>query len=281
MMVKGTGETSVNDGVKIGYAPVNGLNMYYEIHNSGNPMVLIHGGFGETGMFNDILPLLVQGRQVIAVDLQGHGRTADIDRPLSFEVMADDVSALIHHLGFERADVMGYSIGGSVALQTAIRHPGAVRKLVVVSAPCKSGGWYPEVQEGLKQIGPALVDQMKQTPMYHAYASIAPRPEDFPVLCTKTGDLHRRDYDWSQDVARIHAPALIVVGDADSVRPAHAAEFFELLGGGKRDAGWDGSGMSKSRLAVLPGLTHYNIFSSPSLAATVTAFLDAPMPATN
>ncbi len=127
--------TSGEIEIKNGYAPVNGLHMYYEIHGTGKPLVLIHGGFGESGMFGDVLTQLAQGRQVIPVDLQAHGRTADIDRPLRYELMADDIGGLIQHLGFEKADVMGYSLGGGVALQTAIRHPGLVRKLALVSTP--------------------------------------------------------------------------------------------------------------------------------------------------
>jgi len=267
-----------NKGIKGSYAPVNGLNMYYEIRGTGEPLILLHGGIGAIEMFGEVLPLLAEGRQVIAVDLQAHGRTADIDRPLRLELMADDIAALMKHLGLEKADVMGYSLGGHVALQTAIRHPEAVRKLVVVSTTFKRDGWYREILAGMGQMGPEAAEPMKQTPMYQLYASIAPKPEDWPVLLTKLGELLRQDYDWSKDVAAIKAPTMIVVGDADSVRTAHVVQFFELLGGGKADAGWDGSGMSNARLAILPATTHYNIFFSPALASTVTPFLDAPMP---
>jgi pimeloyl-ACP methyl ester carboxylesterase len=259
------------------YASVNGLEMYYEIHGTGRPLILLHGGVGAIEMFGEVLPLLAEGRRVVAVDLQAHGRTADIDRPLSFELMADDIAALIEHLEIEKADVMGYSLGGGVALQTAIRHPEVVRKLVVVSTPFKRDGWYPEVLAGMGQMGPEAAEPMKQTPMYQLYASVAPKPEDWPVLLTKLGQLLGQDYDWSEEVAAIEAPTMIVVGDADSVRTAHAVEFFELLGGGKADAGWDGSGMSNARLAILPATTHYDIFFSPTLASTVTPFLDAPV----
>lgn len=260
------------------YAEVNDLKMYYEIHGGGEPLILLHGGVGAIEMFGGVLPLLAEGRRVIAVDLQAHGRTGDIDRPLSYESMADDIGALIEHLDLEKADVMGYSLGGNVALRTAIQHPEAVKKLVVVSTPFKRDGWYPEVLAGMEQMGPEAAEPMKQTPMYQLYASVAPKPEDWPVLLTKLGELLRQDYDWSKDVEAIRTPTMIVIGDADSVRTAHAVEFFELLGGGKADAGWDGSGMSNARLAILPGTTHYNIFFSPTLAATVTPFLDAPMP---
>lgn len=264
---------------KTGYAPVNGLKLYYEFYGTGDPLILLHGGVGATEMFAEILPLLSSSRQVIAVDLQAHGRTADIDRPMSYETMADDIAALIKYLGFAKADVMGYSLGGGVALRTAIQHPDVVRKLVLVSTPFRRDGWYPEILAGMSQMGPGAAEPMKQTPMYQLYARAAPRPADWPALLTKLGDLLRKDYDWSKDVAAIKSPTLLVVGDADAVRTSHAVQFFELLGGGKQDAGWDGSGMSRARLAILPGLTHYTIFSSPALAATVTPFLDAAEPA--
>jgi pimeloyl-ACP methyl ester carboxylesterase len=173
---------------------------------------------------------------------------------------------------------MGYSLGGGVALRTAIQHPESVRKLVLVSTPFRRDGWYPEVRAGMEQMGPHAAEPMKQTPMYELYSAIAPRVEDWPVLLTKQGELLSQDYDWSDEVAAMDVPAMIVVGDADSLRPSHAVEFFELLGGGKRDAGWDGSGMPVAKLAILPGTTHYDIFASPALANTVAPFLDAPGP---
>ncbi len=260
------------------YAPVNGINLYYEVHGTGQPLMLLHGGVGAIEMFGEVLPLLAQGRQVIAVDLQAHGRTADIDRPLSYEAMADDVGALIKHLELKSADVMGYSLGGGVALQTAIRHPDAVRKLVLVSTVFRRDGWHAENLAGMDQMGPAAAEPMKQTPMYQLYSSIAPRVEDWPMLLPKLGDMMRQNHDWAKDVAAVKAPTLIVVGDADSVRTSHAVEMFELLGGGQRDGGWDGSGMSNARLAILPGVTHYGSFNSPTLATTVAPFLEAPMP---
>jgi pimeloyl-ACP methyl ester carboxylesterase len=263
------------------YANVNGLKMYYEIHGNGQPLILLHGGFGVIGMFEQNLPALAEKRQVIAVELQGHGHTADMERPLSFEQMADDVAALIKHLGLENADILGYSLGGGAALQTAIRHPNVVRKLVLVSTPCKSDGWDPEVRAGMKSMNAEVGKTWVGSPMYQAYASVAPKPEDWPALVGKMGQLLSQDYDWSEAVLALKSPVMIVVGDADSVRTAHAVEFFELLGGGQRDAGWDGSGMSNSRLAILPATTHYDIFSSPALAAAVIPFLDAPMPQKN
>jgi pimeloyl-ACP methyl ester carboxylesterase len=271
------GQTRAAAAAQTGYAPVNGLSLYYEIHGSGQPLVLLHGGLGAIAMFGEVLPLLTAGRQVIAVDLQAHGHTADIDRPMRFELMADDIAALLAYLGIGRADVMGYSLGGGVAIQTAIRHPQLVRRLVLVSTPFKRDGWYPEVLEGQKQVNPASAEILKQTPLYQLYANAAPRPEDWPVLLAKLGDLLAQDYDWSADVAALTMPTMIVVGDADAVITAHALEFFSLLGGGKVDGGFDRSGVSKARLAILPGTTHYEIFSLPALARAVIPFLDEPL----
>lgn len=254
-----------------------GLELYYEIHGSGEPLIVLHGGFGSVEMFGPNIEILARTRQVIAVDLQGHGRTADIDRALSYEALGDDVAALIEHLGFDKADVMGYSLGGGAALQAAIRHPARVRKLVIVSTVFARSGWFPEVRAGFDAIGPQLAAMMKQGPAYQFYASIAPRPQDFERVVEKVGSLVKRDYDWSAVITDKLAPTLIVVGDADAVRPAHLVEMFARLGGGQRDPGWDGSGgRSKSQLAVLPGKTHYDIVASPALAAAVDPFLAAP-----
>jgi pimeloyl-ACP methyl ester carboxylesterase len=271
-------QTRAPGAVKTGYAPVNGLNLYYEIHGTGEPLILLHGGLGSTEMFDATLPSLAKNRQVIAVDLQAHGRTANIDRPLSYEAMADDVAALIHYLKFERADVLGFSLGGEVALRTAIQHSDVVRKLVVVSAAFRRDGWYPEIVAQTTALGASSAEKFKQTPMYETYERVAPRPEDWPVLFTKLGEMFRKDYDWSKEVQEIKLPVLLVFGDADAVRTAHVVQFFELLGGGKKDGGWDGSGLSNAQLAILPGLTHYKIISSPALVSIVTPFLDAPSP---
>ena len=260
-----------------GYALVNGLKMYYEIRGSGPPLVLLHGGLGAIEMYAPILPALSASHRVIAVDLQAHGRTADIDRPLRLELMADDVAALIRQLGLAKADLMGYSLGGGVALQTAIRYPQLVRKLVLVSTPFKRDGWYPEVLAGMAQMSAEAAEPMKQTPIYQLYSAIAPRPQDWPKLLAKMGELLRQDYDWSREVAALPMPVLLVAGDADAVRLAHVVEFFGLLGGGQRDAGWDGSGRSKAaQLAILPGASHYDIFTRPELAAAALQFLEAP-----
>jgi pimeloyl-ACP methyl ester carboxylesterase len=254
------------------YAAVNGLELYHEIHGEGEPLILLHGGVGASEMFGANLPELAESRQVIAVHLQAHGHTADVDRPMTFEAMADDIAALISHLGFEQADVMGWSLGGSVALQTAIRHPERVRKLVLVSIPFKRDGWYPEVLAGMSQTSPETAD-MNQSPLYDLYPNT-----DWRALLTKLPELLRQDYDWSKDVEALKTQTMLVYADADGVQVEHVMEFFGLLGGGKRDAGLDGSGRPTNWLAIVPGRTHYDVGSSPELASTVTPFLDAPMP---
>jgi len=263
------------------YADVNGIKLYYEIQGSGKPLVLLHGGLGAIEMFGPNLAALAKGRQVIGVDLQGHGRTADIDRPLSVQFMADDIAALIKHLGLQSADIMGYSLGGGVALQTAIRHPEVVNKLVVVSTPFRRNGFYADILAQQGQVTAAAAEQMKQTPMYQMYASLAPRPQDWSRLLGKIGDAMKVDFDLSEQIKGIKARTLIVAGDADIFPPAHAVEMFALLGGGQRDAGWDGSGRPKSRLAILPGVTHYSMGTEPAMAAVAILFLDEVAPVGN
>jgi pimeloyl-ACP methyl ester carboxylesterase len=256
------------------HADVNGVSLYYEEHGAGEPLVLLHGGLSAGEMFAPILPALSAGRRVIVVDLQGHGHTADVDRPLRPELLADDVAALVGHLGLERADVMGYSLGGAVALRTAIQHPGRVRRLVVVSVAFARAGSHPEVLAAMEQMSAAAAEMMRGSPPHEVYARTAPRPEDWPVLVGKTSDLLKVDYDWTAEAERLEPPTMLVYADADSVRPGHIVEVFGLLGGGLRDAGWDGAHRPVARLAVLPGTTHYDVFLSPLLAPAVVPFLD-------
>lgn len=260
------------------FASVNGLELYYEVHGVGEPLILLHGGLNTIDMvFGQLLPPLAENRQVIAVELQGHGHTADVDRPMSFELMADDIAALIQHLGYQSADIMGFSLGGGVAQQVAIRHPEVVRRLVLISTPFSSDGWYPEVQAGMAAMNAEAATAMLDSPMYQLYAAVAPNPDDWPILVTKLGDLLRQDYDWSEDVAAITAPILLVVGDADNIRPAHAVQFFALLGGGQIDG--DSGGRPTSQLAVLPGATHFSILTRTDLLLPVVApFLNGPLP---
>ncbi|HEY7485852.1 MAG TPA: alpha/beta hydrolase [Streptosporangiaceae bacterium] len=264
---------TVNSGQ---YAEVNGINLYFETHGAGRPLILLHGGLGSGEMFAPILPTLAERHQVIAMDLQGHGRTADIDRPIDIRLMADDVGALIHHLGLDRPDVVGYSLGGGVALQTAVKYPADVRRLVVASANVRRDAIYPEMLAQQGQVNAAAAEFMKDTPMYELYQRVAPRPEDFPRLLEKMGEAMGKDFDFSDDVRGLQVPTLVVAADADMAPPSHYTEVFELLDGGLRDGGWAGDGRPKGghALAILPGLTHYNLFSSPLFAAVTLAFLD-------
>lgn len=255
-------------------ARVNGIDLAYQLLGAGSPLVLLHGGFGSVEMFGPNVELLAAGRRVIGVDLQSHGRSPVADRPMHFETMADDIAALIKELKLDRAAIMGFSLGGAVALRTAIQHPELVERLVLVSTVFKRGGWYPEMTAGMDAMGPHTAEPLKRSPMYEAYVQIAPRKEDWPVLVTQLTTALKIDYDWSAEVARLPMPVMIVVGDADGLPPSHAVELFGLLGGGKRDANWDRTGMTHHRLAVLPGLTHYDINVSPLLSQAVIPFLD-------
>jgi pimeloyl-ACP methyl ester carboxylesterase len=267
------GQTGNDKAMQTGYAPVNGLQMYYEIHGQGEPLVLIHGGVVGIATFGPNVDALSKNRKVIAVELQGHGRTRDIDRPLSFEAMADDIVALLKHLNQPKADIVGYSLGGGVALQLVIRHPESVRKLIVVSAACKRAGMYPEVLAAMGQMGPQAGEMMKQSPLSKMYPDV-----NWATLFTKLGRMLSTNYDWSKQVADIKVPTLLVFADADAVRAEHIVELYKLLGGGQRDAGQDGSRRSVNQLAILPAQTHYSIATSPALAATVGLFLSAAAP---
>jgi pimeloyl-ACP methyl ester carboxylesterase len=258
-----------------GYAPVNGLEMYYEIHGAGQPLVLIHGAFSAIGTsFGQLLPGLAQTRQVIAFELQAHGRTADIDRPLSLEQMADDIAAALAHLGIERADVFGYSMGAAVALHVALRRPDVVRKLVFASASFNMRGIHPGLMEGMGNMTPEM---MFGSPWHEEYMRIAPRPDDFATLFAKKTAMDRNTQDVPPEaVAAILAPTLIIIGDSDLVRPEHAVEMFRLLGGGVFG---DMAGLPNSQLAVLPGTTHVSVASRADLLLVIIPrFLDAPMP---
>jgi pimeloyl-ACP methyl ester carboxylesterase len=256
------------------YAKIDQLELYYEEHgDGGQPLVLLHGGLHAGEAFGAILPALTDGRRVITVDLQGHGHTADVDRPFSPDLMADDVAGLLDHLGLEQADVMGYSLGGSVAIRTAVRHPEKVRRLVVVSMPYSRAGNFPEVIAAMDAMGPDAAEMIKQSPLYEVYARTNPHPENWEALIAKTAALLKVDFDWGEEIAALTMPVMLVFADADSIRPDHVVDFYRLLGGGLRDASWDGSARPQARLAVLPGTTHYDIFASPALPAAVAPFL--------
>ena len=258
-------------------AEVNGVDVFYAEHGSGGtPLVLLHGGIGGGEIFDAIAPRLAERRHVIVPDLEGHGRTAHIDRPLRAEHLADDVAALIERLGIERADVLGYSLGGEVAWRLAIQHPQRVRRIVVVSTPCRRNGSFPDVVAQFDAFDAAeMAPLIAQSPFGQHYAKVAPRPEDWELHIARTAEMLRVNFDWTEEVARIEAPTMLVFADSDSVMPDHVAELFRLRGGGLRDPGVDRAHMPAARLAVLPGRTHYDMLEAPGLVDAVLPFLDA------
>ncbi|MDQ6437630.1 alpha/beta hydrolase [Mesorhizobium sp. LHD-90] len=260
--------------VKSGYVEAGGINYYYEIHGTGEPLLLLHGGLGTTGMFAPILPQLAANRTVIGVDLQGHGRTALGERPISLEAIGDDMATVVKALGYDKVDVLGYSFGGGVGFRLAVQHPEMVRRLALVSAGYAQDGFYPEMRAQQVQVGAAMAEFMKDTPMYKSYVAVAPKPEDFPKLLDQMGNLMRTEYDYSPDVAMLKMPVMLVFGDSDMYRPEHIVKFYQMLGGGLKDAGWMRENLSQNRLAIIPNRTHYDMFFAPELAGTVLPFLD-------
>jgi pimeloyl-ACP methyl ester carboxylesterase len=274
-------ETSKPVPVKSGHIEANGVNYYYEIHGKGEPLLLLHGGLGSIDLFEPGFPILAQHRQVIAVDLHGHGRTALANRAMSFIDMGDDMATILAKLSYKEVDVMGYSLGGGVALRLAVQHPASVRRLVLVSTPFAQAGFYPEMLPMQAQLGAAIAESMKETPIYKSYIAAAPKPEDFPKLLDRIGELMRTAYDWSGDVKKLSMPVMLVYGDSDMISPEHIVQFYQLLGGGLKDAGWMREHMSRNRLAILPDLTHYEMSAAPQLARTVLPFLDGRSGAKN
>jgi pimeloyl-ACP methyl ester carboxylesterase len=258
------------------FADVNGVHLYYELHGAGRPLLLLHGGLGSGEMFAPLLPSFTDGHQVILPDLQGHGRTADVDRPLDVFAMADDLAALVRHLGHDQVDVVGYSLGGGVALRLALRHPEVLRRAVACSAYIRSDAIYPEMRVQQGQVTAEAAEALKDTPMYELYQRVAPRPEDFPQLLEKIGAAMATPFDLTEQIRGLQVPTLVMCADADMAPPSHYVEIFGLLDGGNRDGGWMGEGRPAGghALAVIPGATHYDVFQSPLFAACSLAFLD-------
>ena len=259
-----------------GYADVNGINLYHEVYGQGEPLVLIHGGLTTIGEMEGWVQALAKTRQVIAVEMQGHGRTADTDRPMSFATLGDDIAALLTYLEIPRADLVGHSFGGASAIRAGIRHPDKVRRLVVISSPYARSGWYPEAQKGMSQISASMAENMMQTPT-GKLSKQWPEPQRFPHFLDKMGKMMTEDYDWSAEIAKLVIPVLLVFADNDSVSQKHIAEFFALLGGGVKEPGWLNTQLSKSRLAVVPGYSHYNFIASAEVPLIVSRFLADPL----
>jgi pimeloyl-ACP methyl ester carboxylesterase len=255
-----------------GYAPVNGLKMYYEIHGKGEPVVLLHGSFMTiTNNWQDMIAALSKSRKVIAVEMQGHGRTADIKRDFSYENLADDIAAMLDYLNIEKADVIGYSMGGSVAMQVAIRHPDNVRKVVSISAVFRHDGW---VKEALDAYPHFTADAFKGSPIEADYRKLSPTPNEFPTFIKRVISMDLKSYDFgAEKLKATPAPMFFIHGDADGVRLDHIAEMFRLKGD---EIMGDMRPRSASRLAVLPDTTHVTLMQKTAiLAPMINDFLDA------
>jgi pimeloyl-ACP methyl ester carboxylesterase len=261
--------------VRSGRAEINGVRYYYEVHGQGSPVLMLHGGFGSIGMFEPGLPAIAEHHQVLAVDLQGHGRTPLGDRKTIDPIdIANDLAVLLDQLGYDKVDVIGYSFGGAIAIRLAVQHPAVVRKLVVVSAGFAQDGFYPDMLPQQAQVSAAIAPMMKETPMYTSYVAVAPNPDEFPTLLDRMGEWMRRPYDWSADVKKLTMPVMLVYGDSDMIRLDHAVAFYRLLGGAQKDAAWKREHMSPNRLAILPDVTHYEMHLAPALPKAVLPFLD-------
>lgn len=267
-------QPAVSTPDKSGRVAVNGLNYYYEIHGKGEPLLLLHGGLGSIDMFGPVLQAFAQQRQVIAVDLQGHGRTELGDRTFSPEAMGDDMKGILQKLGYSQVDVLGYSLGGGVGFRLAVQHPQSVRRLVLLSAGYASDGFFADIRSQQNSINADAMAFMKDTPMYQSYVAVAPKPDDFPRLLGAIGDFMRKDYDYSADVPKLKMPVMLVFGDGDMYRPEHMIKFYQTLGGGLKDAGWMRENLSQNRLAIVPNATHYDILYSPGLVSTTLPFLN-------
>lgn len=272
------GSNSTLHEARTGYAPVNGLQLYYEIHgeprSDAPPVVLIHGAFSGIGTsFGAFLPGLSQSRQLIGVELQGHARTADIDRPLRGEFLADDIAALLDFLNIEQADLFAYSMGSEVALHCVIKYPERVRKMVLASNSYTLAGLHPGLMDGMDQMQPEM---LHGSPFHDEYMALAPDPDMFPALFEKKQEHDRAIEDFPADAIRgIRAPTMIVIGDSDIVQPEHAVEMFRLLGGGVIG---DLVGLPNARLAILPGTTHITVaYRAEWLIPMIDEFLDAPV----
>jgi pimeloyl-ACP methyl ester carboxylesterase len=257
-----------------GYVAANGVDYWFEIHGKGEPLLLLHGGLMSTQGFGPTLAKLAENRRVIGVDLQGHGHTALGNRKISLVDIGRDLAVVVQKLGLKQVDVMGYSFGAGAGMQLAFQHPALVRRLVIVSAPYAQNGFFPEMLPQQAAVSAAMADMMKDNPMYKSYVAVAPRPQDFPRLLDAMGEYMRQNYDWSASVKQLTMPVMLVYGDSDMIRPEHIVSFYQLLGGGLKDAGWMREHMSKNRLAIIPDLTHYEVGAAPILATTVLPFLN-------
>lgn len=258
------------------YFDTNGIRLYYEIYGDGEPIVMLPGGMMTIPELSGIIEPLSKTYKVIGVEPQGHGHTADTDRPLKQETMADDVAALLDHLGLESAHVFGYSLGAEIALRVAFQHPKKVRRLVVMSTGFARDGWYPEAQQGMASVNASLAPMMMNTPC-GKLSQQWPEPQRFATFLDKIGAMLSLHHDWSAEVRKLKMPVLLIYGDHDSVSQQHIANFFALLGGGISEPGWQNTKFTNARLAIIPGYSHYNLGSAPELAPIIERFLKESM----
>jgi pimeloyl-ACP methyl ester carboxylesterase len=261
---------------KSDHADVNGIRLYYEVYGSGEPLVLIHGGLTTIDEMHGWIDPLATSRQVIAVEMQGHGRTEDTDRPMTWKAMGDDIATLLDVLAIAKADLVGHSFGGVSAMRAAIQHPDKVRRLVIVSSPISRAHWFPEAQEGMSQVGSAMADQLAQTPTFQ-YSKAWKEPQRFGPFLDKMGKLLSEPYDWSADAKKLSMPVLLVFADNDSVPPQKVADFYALLGGGLKEPGWQNTQLSQARLAIVPGYSHYNFIGAPEVPEIIGKYLADPL----
>jgi pimeloyl-ACP methyl ester carboxylesterase len=259
-----------------GYLDVNGIRLYHQIYGEGEPLVLLHGGLTTIEEQAIWIETLAKARKVIALELQGHGRSPDTERPISLETFGDDVAAVVDALGLERADLVGHSLGADAAIRAAIQHPEKVQRLVVISTAYAKRGWYPETQEGMASVGAEMADSVRQTPT-GKLSEQWPNPERFPLFLDKMGEMMGKDYDWSEEIEKLPMPVLLVFADHDAMPQQHIAEFFALLGGGISEPGWVDTKLTNARLAVIPGYSHYNFISSPEVPLVVAKYLADPL----
>jgi pimeloyl-ACP methyl ester carboxylesterase len=269
------GEPPMTSPTRTGQVDVNGVELYYEVHGQGSPLVMLHGGVNPSDMFGVPLARMAESHEVLAIHLRGHGLSTDTDEPWSYEQMADDVVALLDALNIERIDVMGWSLGGGVALQTAIRHPERVGRLVVIGSSVRSGGNFPEVQamfDAMPDMAAEIAQQVEQSPLATLYPD-----RDWTSMFRKSGEMGQRPHDWSEDVAGITAPTLLIFADAEMMHLEHIVEIYRLFGGGTRDAGVDGAlRPTQNQLAIVPGTTHYNLVQAGAATDFAKAFLAGP-----
>ena len=253
---------------------INGMQMYYEVSGQGDPLIVLHGAYMNIPSMGAIVPKLAATHRVYALEFQGHGRTTDIDRPITYPHLADDVAAFMDAVGLAKADVFGYSMGAEAGLQLAIRHPGKVNKLVAASAAYDLRGWQPEFQAAIPQM---TVEMILGMPFAAEYRKLAPNPDGFPALVEKLIALEKQPMAWEGEVKKIKAPVLIVSGDADVMTLEHSVALFRLLGGGVM--GDMGKPLAASRLAVLPATSHTAVITQADLlVALVEPFLRGETP---